>query len=402
MLSKCSNLIYLSLILSIVNLAMEPFISFNYLDECIVLFLAIIGIANYHIYKDKEFLITLSILILYFAYSVIIKSNSTNAILLDFIIIIKPFICYYVASKINTNISRRDAQIFKYISIGLGITCWLYLPFIEKLYPNTTAFYPFCISSAVAFLLFAPPNKNNKYTALLFLIPGLFSIRAKYYAEFIIFLYLFFFLHKRLKSSLTNIIISCCLIAVILYINWDKFSFYFIDGYEHGAARTFMYYTSFQIFADYFPFGSGYATFGTEAAARYYSHIYYEYDLHNIYGLRPEDYQTDNHFFSDTFYPVLAQFGIFGVILFLIFWFKIWVKGKYILQLKKYRLFLFIFITMTIQNIADTTFTNKFSIPIMIAIGILASKKGGKKIYILQYIKTIISKRKEIERINIS
>ena len=366
---------------------MEPFVAFNYLDECIVLFLAIIGITNYQIYKDREFLITLSILILYFAYSVIIKSNSINAILLDFIITIKPFICFYVTSKINTNISRRDTHLFKYISIGLGITCWLYLPFIETLYPNTAAFYPFCISSAIAFLLFAPPNKNNKYIALLFLIPGLFSIRAKYYAEFIIFLYLFFFLHKRLKLTLTNIIISCCLIAVIIYVNWDKFNFYFIDGYERGAARSIMYYTSFQIFADYFPFGSGYATFGTEASAKYYSPIYIEYDLHNIYGLRPEDYQTDTHFFSDTFYPVLAQFGILGIILYIIFWIKIWVKGKFILQLKRYRLFLFLFITIVIQNIADITFLNKFSIPLMIAIGILVSNKGNKKNYILRYIK---------------
>jgi len=389
MLTKCSNLIYISFILSIVNLAIEPFTAFNYLDECIVLFLAIIGIINYHIYRNREFILVCSILFLYLIYSLIINSNNINAILLDFILTIKPFICFYIASHIDTNLSHKDTKKFMYISIGLGITCWLYLPFIETLYLNTASFYPFCISSAIAFLLFAPPNKNNKYIALLFLIPGLFSLRAKYYAEFIIFIYLYFFLHKRLKFSFKNIFIFCCLVGLIIYVNWNKFSFYFIDGYEHGAARTIMYYTSFQIFADYFPFGCGYGTFGTEASARFYSPIYVEYDLHNIYGLRPEDYQTDNHFFSDTFYPILAQFGIIGVFLYIIFWFRIWAKGKFILQLKKYRLFLFLFFTMAIQNIADITFMNKFSIPIMIAIGILASPKKSKKETILRYIRTI-------------
>lgn len=372
---------------------MEPFIPFNYLDECIVLFLAIIGITHYHIYKNKEFLVVCSILFLYFIYSLNIKSNSVNAILLDFIITIKPFICYYVASKINTNLSRKEADIFMYISIGLGITCWLYLPFIETLYLNTASFYPFCISSAVAFLLFAPPKKTNRYIALLFLIPGLFSLRAKYYAEFIIFVFLFFFLHKRLKFSLKNILIFCSLIMLIIYVNWDKFSFYFIDGYQLGAARSVMYYTGFQILFDYFPFGCGYGTFGTEGSARFYSPIYDKYDLYNIIGLRPEDYGTDNHFFSDTFYPVLVQFGIVGICLFITFWYRIWDKGKFILQLKKYRLFTFLFITMAIQNIADITFMNKFSIPIMIAIGILVSNKGKNEYIILRYIQELINNK---------
>ena len=68
-----------------------------------------------------------------------------------------------------------------------------------------------------------------------------------------------------------------------------------------------------------------------------------------------------------------------------------------ILQLKKYRLLLFMFITIAIDNIANQTFINKISIPLMIAIGILVSQKGEKKIYILQYIKAIINKKRELK-----
>ena len=193
-----------------------------------------------------------------------------------------------------------------------------------------------------------------------------------------VFIYLFFFLGKRIKFSFKYIIVLLTLITSIIYVNWEKFSFYFISGYDEGLARSLMYYTSLIIFVDYFPFGSGFATFGTEAAARYYSPLYYKYDLHVVYGLRFEDYGTSNHFFCDTFYPILAQFGIVGVFLYFIFWLKRWKEGKMISCKIEYQLFLFLFITMIIQNIADNTFTGPYSVPIMMTLGLLLSKQ---KIY---------------------
>ena len=77
-----------------------------------------------------------------------------------------------------------------------------------------------------------------------------------------------------------------------------------------------MYLHGFTILFDYFPFGSGLASFASFPSAENYSSLYYEYGLNNIGGLSPD--MPD--FICDAFYPTLAQFGIIGVILFITFW----------------------------------------------------------------------------------
>lgn len=67
-----------------------------------------------------------------------------------------------------------------------------------------------------------------------------------------------------------------------------------------------MYLHGFTILFDYFPFGSGLASFASFPSAENYSSLYYEYGLNNIGGLSPD--MPD--FICDAFYPTLAQFGI--------------------------------------------------------------------------------------------
>ena len=74
-------------------------------------------------------------------------------------------------------------------------------------------------------------------------------------------------------------------------------------------------FNSIEILADYFPFGSGFATYGTFASGVHYSDIYAQYGMDNIYGLTKSYYS----FVADTYYPSLAQFGVVGVCLFFLF-----------------------------------------------------------------------------------
>ena len=60
------------------------------------------------------------------------------------------------------------------------------------------------------------------------------------------------------------------------------------------------------MFKDYIPFGSGLGSFGTAAAAKEYSPLYYKYQLDNVWGLNPENPM----FLADAFYPTLAEFGV--------------------------------------------------------------------------------------------
>ena len=94
---------------------------------------------------------------------------------------------------------------------------------------------------------------------------------------------------------------------------------YTVNGIDEGAARTYMYITSLKVFEDYFPLGPGFGTFGTDSAAKFYSPLNYHYGLNSIYGLNPDDDTAGTTFYSDTFYPLLAQFGVIGVVLFFLF-----------------------------------------------------------------------------------
>lgn len=369
--------ILLLYILSIIYIGVAPFVAISFIDEFIVLILAIYGL-KFHLFKSKEIKYTLLIFLFYLFYSLIKGRNTIEAVFLDLVLFAKPFICFYVASQIE--IPKKGCKIknIHFITVGLGFLTWIYLPFLDQIYSNTAAYYPLCLFTAVSYLLFSSKSSNDIRIALLFLIPGLFTMRAKFYAEFIIFIYLFYFLGRKINISIKNIVLLLCILSLIIYVNWGKISFYFVTGYEDGLARTMLYFTSFKVLFDYIPFGSGLGTYGTEAAARYYSPLYYEYKLDEVLGLRPEDYRTSYDFFCDTFYPILAQFGIIGIYLYVKFWMRRLKESKNIIQNVDFKLFLFLFLTMAVQNIADNTFTGPLSLPIMMSLGFLLSKKNCK------------------------
>lgn len=98
------------------------------------------------------------------------------------------------------------------------------------------------------------------------------------------------------------------------YIGWSQIQFYFGTV---RSARAELTRVSFILAKRFAPFGSGFATFGSNITARptYYSPLYYEYGLSSIQGLTIDQ----SSFLSDTFWPiVIGQFGWIGFILFTI------------------------------------------------------------------------------------
>ena len=84
------------------------------------------------------------------------------------------------------------------------------------------------------------------------------------------------------------------------------------DPYDTG--RSALYYTSSLIARDYFPLGTGLASFGSHPSRMYYSNVYYEYGLADMYGLSP----SSPYFIVDTYWPMLlGQGGGFSALSFL-------------------------------------------------------------------------------------
>ncbi len=78
--------------------------------------------------------------------------------------------------------------------------------------------------------------------------------------------------------------------------------------------RIVFYYNSVIVFLDYFPFGSGFGTFGGFAAANYNQSLYNDLNFGNY------TWFNQNIFLTDTYYPhVIAETGFFGVICFVLF-----------------------------------------------------------------------------------
>jgi hypothetical protein len=76
----------------------------------------------------------------------------------------------------------------------------------------------------------------------------------------------------------------------------------------YGNARWALHYTSVLIARDYFPFGSGLASFASHASKLFYSDTYRAYGLSNMYGLS----ERFSEYITDTFWPmVLGEGGVF-------------------------------------------------------------------------------------------
>jgi len=115
----------------------------------------------------------------------------------------------------------------------------------------------------------------------------------------------------------------CSMLTIIIIVAWQKISLYFFDaliniGDKKGdmIARFVLYRTFPEILRDYFPFGSGFASYATHSSGEYYSGLYAKYGIENVYGIS----KHFCNFISDTYYPSLAQFGVVGIILFILFW----------------------------------------------------------------------------------
>ena len=159
-------------------------------------------------------------------------------------------------------------------------------------------------------------------------------------------------------------------------VAWDKINFYFIEGgfgnereTQDLYARAALYYFSIDIFKEYFPFGSGFATYGTFASGQYYSHIYNDLGMDAMQGLT----EKDPRFIADTYFPSLAQFGVIGAILFLMFWMRLTKKSIAYFQkenIKDFAISIVIICFFLIECTSDATITHNRGLFIMMLLAL--------------------------------
>ncbi len=343
---------------------------------------------------NKFFLYVLGIFSFYLCYSFYIESNTKKAILVDFIIQLKPYIAFFCAYQLMPCFSKKQISLLNKYSV----LCWVLLipiGIIGFIQPSTfkplmghASNYAAAISAlSLTYLYTSKDTTQNKLIFICMLALGLASGRAKFYGFFVFAVFITFFFSnvKNIKINFKNSIIALLMLGAIFLVAKEKIDIYFLQGLnpeseteKDSIARFVLYATSFLIFKDYMPFGSGFASYGTHASGLYYSPIYKEYGIDGVWGLNKEY----PFFISDTYYPSLAQFGVIGVFLFFFFWLYLCKKAYHYFQKtadsKLTTLVIIISGYFAIENIADATFTSHRGFFFMMFLGLIfANMKQG-------------------------
>ena len=257
----------------------------------------------------------LSILAFYIVYSLLFGANVSDSVWYDLIQQIRPFSIIYCTWILNPQFSEKQKKWMLW-SMIISLGAFIFTNPIIGTVRNAPV-GQLAICTAMTFYLYTEKTKKNLYWTIVIATVGLISMKFKYYGEWGVFVAMLLFMREKmdLGSGKAKVQIAF-LIVIAIILGWERFDHYFVSGfYDEEIARPRMYRTAFTILWEYFPFGSGMGTFGTAASAVYYSPLYPKYGLNHVWGLN-----TAGGFICDSFYPSMAQFGIVGIILFIVFW----------------------------------------------------------------------------------
>lgn len=220
-------------------------------------------------------------------------------------------------------------------------------------------------------------SKNNRIYVFLALVVVCLTLRSKgicWAAVIIVFL-----LSSGKNNGLKIWHVLIALLAVI-YLSYDSVQLYY-NNESIETARAALQRVSFDVANDYFPWGSGYASFGSAITAdpEYYSPLYYAYGLSAVWGITP----SYPEYISDSFWPtVIAQFGWMGVVLFVsaLLCLLAFVRGR--LKGKAPMLWiasLSLFAYLLLGSIAESSFFNPSAVYFAVILAIILNCPSAEK-----------------------
>ena len=350
-----------------VCIAFAVTVNFDWSDEILTVLLLFYAMAKQHfLVKDKkrskEINIYIALMIFYLLYSLVIKVTTPRGVMLDFLQQLRPYAVFYLTWMLAPQFSPKQKKYIKWIML---LSFFGYL-FAFKFKPSLVTPYggaesaalgQIALCCAMVYYLFSKQTTKNRNIAILIMLLGLASGKSKYFGECVCFIALVMFVKSKINfTSVSTLLKLAALGAVVIFFTWTKFNAYYVEGFQEEAqamARPATYETGMTImFKDYIPFGSGLGSFGTAAAAKEYSPLYYKYNLNEIWGLDP----TNPMFLADAFYPTLAEFGIVGLFFFLWFWKRrLWEANK-IPNLIYYRMALMCILALALESTADSSY----------------------------------------------
>lgn len=350
-----------------VCIAFTVAVNFDWSDEILTVLLLVYAIVKQHfLVKDKkrniEINVYIGLMIFYLVYSLVIKVTTTRGVMLDLLQQLRPYAVFYLTWMMAPQFSQRQQKHIKWVmllSFFGYLIAFKFKPSLVTPYSGeeSAALGQIALCCAMIYYLFSKQTKQNRNIAIFIMLLGLVSGKSKYFGECVCFITLLVFVKNKINfTSVYTILKVAVLGAVVIFFTWTKFYAYYVEGFHEDAkemARPLTYQTGIKImFRDFIPFGSGLGSFGTAAAAKEYSPLYYTYHLDEVWGLNPDNPM----FLADAFYPTLAEFGIVGLFFFLWFWKRrLWEANK-IPNLIYYRMALMSILALALESTADSSY----------------------------------------------
>ena len=312
--------------------------------------------------RQLEIKVYIALMVFYLGYSLLMRITTPRGVLLDFFQQLRPYAVFYLTWMMAPQFTAFQKKRIKWVMLLSFLGYLLSFKFKPSLVTpyggsESAALGQIALCCAMIFYLFSPQTRRNRHITILLMLIGLVSGKSKYFGECVVFIALLVFVKSKINFLSPKTLLKVgALAAVVIFFTWTKFNAYYVEGFHDDAeamARPATYETGMQImFHDYIPFGSGLGSFGTAAAAKEYSPLYYKYQLDGIWGLDP----ANPMFLADAFYPTLAEFGIVGLFFFLWFWKRrLWEANK-IPNLVYYRIALMCILALALESTADSSY----------------------------------------------
>ena len=291
------------------------------------------------------------------------------AIIKDMLAISKFIICYLFILIIGARIDKeillkkiaKQSRVYILIIFAFGIVNLVFdigmghgnrygIRAYKFLYDHPT--YLVCSIVVLISVLIAEGTKNNNKYIMMSLIILLLTCRSKAIVYVFIYFFMSYILKHKVKIKLSHIL---CIAVIGLILTYSKIMEYVSYGYK--AARPALYLTGFTIFKENFPFGSGFGTFASYLSGKYYSDVYYHYNLYTVLGMTKDNYS----YIGDTFWPyIYGQFGCIGLIIFLYILFSLVLSAyrRYSYSLNKFKSMILLLIYVLIASTSEAIFTD--------------------------------------------
>lgn len=373
-----------------VCIAFAVTINFDWSDEILTVLLLCFAINKRNLLvKDKkrttEIKFYIWFMLFYFIYSILIHVTTLRGVFLDFAQQLRPYAVFYltwILAPEFTDKQKKQIKRVMLLSFFGYLIAFKFKPSLVTPYGSgeSAALGQIALCCAMIYYLFSEQTKRNRNIAILIMLLGLISGKSKYFGECVVFIALVIFVKSKINfTSVSTLLKVAALGSVVIFFTWTKFNAYYVQGFQtddQEIARPATYETGMKImFHDYIPFGSGLGSFGTAAAAKEYSPLYYKYQLNTIWGLTPDNPM----FLADAFYPTLAEYGIVGLFFFLWFWKRRLWECNQIKNIVFYRMALMAIMALALESTADSSYLSGKGMGYFMILALCLNSAGVKK-----------------------